>query len=828
MEERIFLWADESSIILFNIASLQCKPLGLFRREDQREETAMLRQSASRFALFHQVFLFGLILAGRTLMAQPSGPVDFARDVRPILARHCFACHGPDPAQRKAKLRLDTKEGAFSDRGGWHPVVAGKVSESEIVERILSADKDEVMPPGGPEKRLKPEEVAVLRRWIEQGAAWRDHWAFGPPVKVATPVVKNAGWARNAIDLFILKSLEDRGLNPNGEADKRALVRRVSIDLTGLPPTPDEVEEFLADSAPDAYGRLVERLLASPAYGERWARIWLDLARFADTRGYEKDRTRPMWRYRDWVIEAFNRDMPYDQFTREQLAGDLLPGSTSGQRLATAFHRNTLTNEEGGTDDEEFRTAAVKDRIDTTMQVWMGLTFGCAKCHSHKYDPISNTDYYKFYAFFNQTADNDRGDEFPFESFPTEAQAAELQSIDARLQKIEPVLGFGPPKKADFDQLQSLRGQKNQILESCRTPIYQELPEKSRRVTKIHNRGNFLDPGAEVSAATPESFPKMKNGSPANRLGVAAWLFDEQNPLTARVAVNRYWAAFFGEGLVATPEDFGSQGQPPSHPELLDALAIAFRESGWSFKALCRLIVNSATYRQSADVSPEKLAKDPRNRLLSHYSRTRLDAEMIRDSALRVSGLLSRKMFGPSVMPYQPDGIWRSTYNTDKWVTSPGEDKHRRGLYTFIKRTSPYPAMITMDAPSREFCTIRRITTNTPLQALVTLNDTVFIEAAQALARRMVRETPGPELNQKIAKGLELALGRAANASETAVLAALYQDRLAFYKTDTKAAEAMATKPLGPVPAGMDQAELAALTTVANCILNLDEFLTRP
>jgi len=772
--------------------------------------------------------LFGWNLSSRSFSAEPSATVDFARDVRPILARHCFACHGPDQAQRKAKLRLDTKVGAFADRGGWHPVVAGKVAESEIIDRILSTEKDEIMPPGGPEKRLKPEEVAILKSWIQQGATWRDHWAFQPPMKAAVPVVKNAGWARNAIDLFILKSLEDAGLKPNGEADKRTLVRRVSLDLTGLPPTPEQIEEFLADSAPDAYSRLVERLLASPAYGERWARIWLDLARFADTRGYEKDRTRPMWRYRDWVIQAFNSDMPYDQFTREQLAGDLLPGNTPQQRLATAFHRNTLTNEEGGTDDEEFRTAAVKDRIDTTMQVWMGLTFGCAKCHSHKYDPISHTDYYKFYAFFNQTADNDRGDEFPFESFPTEAQAAQLQSIDAQLQKTEPVLAFGPPKKADFDQLQLLRGQKNQILESCRTPIYQELPEKSRRVTKIHNRGNFLDPGTEVSAATPESFPKMKNGSPANRLGVAAWLFDEQNPLTARVAVNRYWAAFFGEGLVATPEDFGSQGQPPSHPELLDTLAIAFRESGWSFKSLCRLIVNSATYRQSAAVSPEKLAKDPRNRLLSHHSRTRLDAEMIRDSALRVSGLLSRKMFGPSVMPYQPDGIWRSTYNTDKWVTSPGEDKHRRGLYTFIKRTSPYPAMITMDAPSREFCTIRRITTNTPLQALVTLNDTVFIEAAQALARRMMRETPGSDLNQKIAKGLELALGRAANANETAVLAALYQDRLAYYKTDAKAAEAMATKPLGPVLAGMDQAELAALTTVANCILNLDEFLTRP
>ena len=769
--------------------------------------------------IHQQVLLVGAAEADR---------VDFAREVRPILARHCFACHGPDQGQRKAKLRLDQKADAFADRGGWSPVVAGNVGESEIIARITSHDKDEVMPPGGPEKRLKPEEIATLSRWIGQGADWRNHWAFEKTVKVEPPKIKNADWGRNAIDGFVLQKLESAKLAPNPEADKNTLIRRVSLDLTGLPPTPEQVTEFLADAAPDAYERLVERLLASPGYGERWARIWLDLARFADTRGYEKDRSRPMWRYRDWVIAAFNRDQPYDQFTRDQLAGDLISGSKPDQRLATAFHRNTLTNEEGGTDDEEFRSAAVKDRIDTTMQVWMGLTFGCAKCHSHKYDPISQTDYYKFYAFFNQTADNDRGDESPFESFPTVSQATELNAIDRDLETAVKVFAFGPPRKADLDQFTALNQRKNQVLEACRTPIYQELPEKSRRVTKVHQRGNFLDPGAEVSASTPDSFPKLKPGLPVNRLGVAAWLFDPENPLTARVTVNRHWSAFFGQGLVATPEDFGSQGQPPTHPELLDYLAIAFQESGWSLKSLCRMIVTSSTYRQASNVSAESAKLDPSNRWLGHFPRTRLDAEMIRDASLRVSGLLSPKMFGPSVMPYQPEGIWRSTYNTDKWVTSPGEDKHRRGLYTFMKRTSPYPAMITMDAPSREICSIRRITTNTPLQALITLNDTVYIEAAQALARRMAREVEGADLNKRLEYGMQLALGRPAKDHELKALTGLYIDRVGFYQSDPKSALSMSTNPLGPLPSGLKADELAALTNVANVILNLDEFLTKP
>lgn len=754
--------------------------------------------------------------------------IDFARQVRPILAKHCYSCHGPDPSQRKAELRLDTKEGLFSDREGWAPVVPGNLDESELLARIESNDPDEVMPPGGMEKRLDPEEINRLREWVGQGAAWSGHWAFMKPAKPEFPKVKDATWVKTPIDFFVVKKLETLGLSPNPEAGKEALIRRVSLDLTGLPPTQEEIHLFLSDTGDDAYERLVERLLASPAYGERWARIWLDLARFADTKGYEKDRTRPMWRYRDWVIEAFNRDLPFDAFTRDQLAGDLLSDSTKDQRLATAFHRNTLTNEEGGTDDEEFRVAAVKDRIDTTMQVWMGLTFGCSKCHSHKYDPISQTDYYQFYAIFNQTADADRGDESPFESFPTKLQQQELLKIEMQWKQKSEILKIGPPTKNVAEQLRSLENRKNQILAETRTPIFQELPEGKRRVTQIHQRGNFLDPGDEVNPATPESFPRPNSGKPVDRLAVSEWLVDRENPLTARVTVNRHWAAFFGEGIVRSQEDFGTQGELPSNQELLDYLAIAFQDSGWSFKSLCRMIVNSATYRQSSVTHPEAAKIDPENRFLSRYPRTRLEAEMIRDSSLLVSGLLSRKMFGPSVMPYQPEGIWRSTYNTDKWQTSPGEDRHRRGLYTFVKRTSPYPAMITLDAPSREYCNIRRIQTNTPLQALVTLNDAVFVEAAQALARRMLRESESKELGERLSVGLRMALGREPKAAELELLSELYQDRLKYYRSEPDAARRMATEPLGDLPQSLDVAEVAAFTNVANVILNLDEFLTKP
>jgi hypothetical protein len=992
-------------------------------------------------------------------------PVKFTRDIRPILARQCYACHGPDEHQRKAKLRLDLKEDALADREGGRPFAPGSIEDSEALRRITSDDPTEQMPPGGKDKRLAAEQVELLKAWVAQGANWETHWAFERPVRPALPQVKASGWPRNPIDHFVLARLEHEGIRPGPEADRATLLRRVCLDLTGLPPTPEQAAAFFRDSAPGAYERLVDRLLRSPAYGERWARMWLDLARYADTKGYEKDLTRTIWRYRDWVIDAFNEDLPYDRFGTEQLAGDLLPGASRAALLATAFHRNTLTNDEGGTDDEEFRVAAVKDRVDTTVQVWMGLTMGCAKCHSHKYDPIGQKEYYQFYAFFDQTADHDRFDDSPLEPFPAPEQERQIADRRARIDQLRSVLaratpaqsealrrweatkrggtvwatirpvelkaasgsrlkvqpdgsvlaqGKGPEREtydltfdvpagqitavrlealpdpslpksgvgrspgdgnfvlsgievalvppgtktkplaiaraeADFeqsgypvahtlknpdpkkhgwavaprqtephqaifhlaspvtagagtrisvhldhrfefsypgfslgrfrisstsdprpalgpgvreaiarvlaipadrrtpsqsaqlwehfsatapetkatrDQIAELNKEIEGILASVRTPILRELTTDKRRVTKIHRRGNFLDPGDPVEPSTPAFFPPMPKDSPRNRLGVAQWLFAPENPLTARVAVNRHWAQFFGRGLVETQEDFGAQGQPPSHPELLDWLACEFREGGWSMKRLCRLIVTSAAYRQSSRVSPELFQRDRNNRLLARGPRFRLEAEMIRDSALQVSGLLSGKMHGPSVMPHQPEGIWRSTYNTDKWVVSRGEDRYRRGLYTFLKRTSPHPALMTFDAPSREVCTIRRITTNTPLQALVTLNDPAFIEAAQALARRMKGEA-APALPDRLGYGLRLALVREPESREVEALAVLYQKRLTYYQDHRDEARALATDPLGPLPAGWDDAELAALTSISNVILNLDEFLSR-
>jgi hypothetical protein len=621
------------------------------------------------------------------------------------------------------------------------------------------------MPPEETSERLSESDIAAIVRWVKEGAVWSDHWSFERPVRPDSPEVRDPSWRQNGVDDFVLSRLEREGLTPSAPASRNTLIRRLSLDLTGLPPTWEEVTAFVEDEGPDAYERIVDRLLASPKYGERWARVWLDLARYSDTKGYEKDRVRTIWRYRDWVIGAFNRDMSYDQFTIEQLAGDLLPEATMEQRLATAFHRNTMTNDEGGTDDEEFRVEAVRDRVDTTMQVWMGLTMGCAKCHDHKYDPISTTAYYEFYAFFNQTADADNHADTPLMAAPTPGQSAEIQRLEEKVDAFERILEvlkrtptlsqdgekakglaalfqptaareLGAPVREEIERLQA----EAEALPIAKIPVLEELPEDKRRTTHTLQRGNFLDPGEELSPCVPSHFHPFAKNEPRNRLGLARWIMADANPLTARVAVNRHWAQLFGKGLVETEEDFGSQGMLPSHPELLDWLAVEFAESGWSLKALCKTIVMSATYRQSSFASESLLEQDPANRLLARGPRFRLAAESIRDNALAVAGLLSDKMYGPSVMPPQPEGIWQTTYNETVWKTSVGEDRYRRGIYAFHKRTSPYPSMLTFDAPTREWCTIRRIPSNTPLQALVTLNDPVYIEAAQAFARRVLTE----------------------------------------------------------------------------------------
>ncbi|MBL8217867.1 MAG: PSD1 domain-containing protein [Bryobacterales bacterium] len=625
-----------------------------------------------------------LICFAAALHAQTA--VDFQRDIRPILNKKCIACHGADERGRMANLRLDTHDGATGNSGGYKGIVPGNSAASRVVARIT--DEKRPMPPSGP--RLSATEVSLIRRWIDAGAPYTNHWAFEKPRIKGEP-------QGNAIDYYVKVRLDQAGLSFSPEADKHTLARRVALDLTGLPPSKEILAAYLADSSEKAYESLVDKLLSQPRYGERWAKIWLDLARYADTQGYEKDNNRTIWPYRDWVIQAFNENMPYDRFTIEQMAGDLLPNPSQSQLIATGFHRNTMTNTEGGTDDEEFRDAAVKDRIAVSGQVWMGLTAGCAQCHTHKYDPITHKEFYQLYAFLNQTEDKD---------LPSDV----------------PVL---------------------KLANDVSTLVMKDLPPDKQRKTRIHDRGNFLNPTDEVQPGVPAAFHPLPAGAPRNRLGFAQWLVSKENPLTARVAANRFWARMFGRGIVETEEDFGTQGATPSHPELLDWLAVEFMRTDWNVKQLLKTIAMSRTYRQASNVTPALLEKDPDNRLLARGARFRLDAEVVRDQALASAGMLSGKMYGKPVMPWQPDGIWLVVYNGDRWITSPGEDRYRRSLYTYMRRTSPYPSMSNYDAPTGEVCTVRRIRTNTPLQALTALNDPVFFEAAQKLALRTLSEAGG-------------------------------------------------------------------------------------
>ncbi len=766
----------------------------------------------------------------------PAAEIDFRHDVRPLLSQHCFACHGPDEAAREAGLRLDTRGGATADAGGYPAVVPGDATASEVMVRIESDDPAIRMPPPESGTRLTAEERQVLRDWITGGARYDLHWSFVPPKKVPPPSVTRQDWVRQPIDAFVLARLEEAALPPAPAADRDRLIRRLALDLTGLPPTPAAADAFVADGRPDALEQVVDRLLASPAFGEHWARMWLDLARYADTKGYEKDRHREIWRYRDWVIEAFNRDLPYDQFTRDQLAGDLRESATSQQRLATAFHRNTMTNDEGGTDNEEFRIAAVKDRVDTTVQVWMGLTMGCAKCHSHKFDPISQEAYYSVYAFFNQTADADRSDDAPLMPTPTTRQAAKLATLEAELAELqrqrpgtEQAEAKGDEAKGDEAAAaraaweQAIADQQKKLADLRKTipqtPILRQLPEAKRRVTRVHVRGNFLEPGATVEPDVPARFGAFPTAAPRDRRGLAEWILQAENPLTARVMVNRVWARMFGVGIVETEEDFGSQGTAPTHPALLDWLAVDFRQQDWSLKHLLRTIVLSSTYRQAAVMTDAKLRRDPHNRLFSRGPRFRLAAEMVRDQALVASGLATHRLGGPSVMPPQPPGVWKSTYNTQRWEDARGGDRYRRGLYTYWKRTSPYPAMTTFDAGSGEVCQIRRVRTNTPLQALVTLNDDAFLEAAGGLARRMARA--GETLERRLTRGFRLVLTRPPEREERRRLVAYYQAIEKDFAADPEAAAAFLEATRAP-------REEAALVATANLLLNLDETVMKP
>ncbi|MFO0806859.1 MAG: PSD1 and planctomycete cytochrome C domain-containing protein [Gemmataceae bacterium] len=764
-------------------------------------------------------------LAFVALVAAPvasAQTIDFNRDVRPILSNNCFACHGPDEKVRKGDLRLDTRDGAIANA-----IVPGKPEASTFIERIKATDES-AMPPVKTGKKLTPKEVEILTKWVKQSAPYAVHWSYAKPVKPQVPK-----GASHPIDAFILERLAKEKLKPAPEADKHTLIRRVALDLTGLPPTPAEVEEFLKDKTPTAYEKLVDRLLAKPAYGEHQARAWLDLARYADSAGYADDPARTIWKYRDYVIESFNKNKLFDQFTIEQLAGDLLPNPTTEQLVATAFHRNTMTNSEGGTNDEEFRNVAIVDRVNTTFMVWMGTSMMCSQCHNHKYDPFTQKEYFQAFAFLNNTADADRNDESPTLPFWADGQLEKKKQLEDEIKALDEKLKGKKPEenKVDRDRLAMFKKQLAELKPTTTVPIMKELPAGQRRKTRLQFRGNFMDLGDEVTEGVPAALHAMKKTAAPNRLDFAKWIVSPENPLTARVIANRYWEQIFGTGLVRTSEEFGAQGELPSHPELLDWLAVELQKpadgSPWDVKRFLKLLVTSSTYKQSAKIAPEQFERDPENRLLARGPRVRLSAEMVRDQALFVSGLLSPKMLGPSVRPVQPNlGVNAAFGGSIDWAPSTGEDKFRRGIYTQWRRSNPYPSMSTFDAPNRDTCIVRRARTNTPLQALVTMNDPVYIEAAQALARRVMKDG-GKTTEERAAFAVKLALVRPATDAEVKRLAKLFDESKAKYAKDTAKATQFATVPLGPLPKDTDAAEAAAWTVVSSVLLNLDEMFMK-
>jgi hypothetical protein len=856
-----------------------------------------------------------------------SDAVDFNTQVKPIINRHCITCHGG--VRAKGNFSLLFREEAFAKTESGKPaIIPGDPDHSEMIRRLTSKDPEERMP--YKHEPLSSDEVDILRRWVKQGAPWGQHWAYLPVEAPAVPP-ENGAWVRNDIDRYILQRLDEEHLEPEAEAPKAVLLRRVSLDLTGLYPSDAVARQFLASNDPHAYETLVDTLLASPHFGEKWAALWLDLARYADTKGYERDDSRNIWRYRDWLIKAFNQDMPYDRFLTEQLAGDLLPNPTDAQYIATAFHRNTMTNDEGGTDNEEFRTAAVLDRVNTTWEALMGTTFACTQCHSHPYDPFHHEEYYKFMAYFNDTRDEDSYADYPLlrdfsdsdrvridtltawvSRVAGPARAASVRKLlrtwqpsinsltadrfvngelsdtkwlafrqggTARLRAVDlqdrdeliyrysapgpggvwsihldsvsgRVIATVPaPKTGDWTiasiDLPAITGThdlylsyRNPLLKKptdngimydwfCftqrfpegsaaqkalywslltrpvpTTPVMMDNPSDMHRASNVFERGNWLVKGAVVTPGVPQSLAScMPAGVPANRLGLAMWMTSKQNPLVSRTLVNRVWEQLFGTGIVETLEDLGTQGSPPTHRALLDYLAYQFMNAdAWHIKSLLKEIVLSATYREDARVTPASLKADPFDRLYSRGARVRLSAEQLRDQGLCISGQLNPEMYGPSVFPYQPKGIWMSPWNGAEWVTSKDGEDHRRALYTYWKRTASYPSMISFDATSREVCTARRIRTNTPLQALVTLNDSAYLDMAGAFARRMEGLSRDPA--GQIAAGYQLMLYKPIEPAKLRILLGLYKESAATFKGDP-------------------------LVVVANALLNLDEVITK-
>jgi len=847
---------------------------------------------------------------------EPNAAVDYAQDVRPIFAKHCTSCHGAE--KQKSGLRLDLA-GAIRKGGDSGPAIEpGKSEESLLIQAITGAEGIAAMPPKG-KPPLSSDEIALLKAWIDQGAKAADdgkdggkikgagHWSFQPVVRPAIPPVVDPAWVRNPIDAFILARLEKEGLHPSPEAGRVTLIRRLNLDLLGLPPTIDEVDAFVNDTRDDAYEIVVDRLLDSPHYGERWGRHWLDLARYADSNGFTRDFARSIWKYRDWVIDSINADKPFDQFTIEQIAGDMLPGVTSEQQIATGFHRNTLINEEGGTDPEQFRVESVVDRVNTTGVVFLGLTVGCAQCHEHKYDPISQREYYQLYAFLNN-ADEPKFDVptpeqiaqgLPQKRDAIRGQIAELEKqfqsqqkeFDESLAAWEKGLSDDdkkrlPPEvlntvtlslemrsdqnKTDLveyykkleiarkrfpmlEQIARLRGTEPQFVT---TMIMQE--RSSPRETHIHIRGDFLRKGAQVEPAAPAVLPAVASAAKTpNRLDFARWLVDRKNPLTPRVTINRIWQKYFGRGIVETENDFGTQGTPPTHPELLDWLAAEFVEptwactpplskqgqggslgsaptpspaataanSGapWSLKRIHKLMVMSSTYRQSSNYRSDLAEADAGNRLYGRQSRLRFDAEIIRDVALAAGGLLNPEIGGPSVYPPQPDGVFDFTQDKKPWNTATGAERYRRGMYTYLWRSSPYPAMTVFDFPDANVTCTRRNRSNTPLQSLTLANDQQFVEIAQGLALRVLNSSLVDDA-ARLAFAFRACLSRQPSKNETERLAKFLAQQRSGFAANLKEAERL-TPPLVSVKANVQ--EFAAWTAVARVLLNLDEFITR-
>ena len=736
--------------------------------------------------------------------------VSYNFHIRPILSDKCFACHGPDAKKREASLRLDIADAAYAplkETKGAFALVPGKPGESELFKRVTSTDPHYMMPvPDSHIPALTPDQVALFKKWIEQGAKYERHWAFAAPVKSRVPALKDNKWCRNEIDYFVLNQLNEKGMTPKEEADKERLLKRVSIDLTGLPPGIEMMDEFLANQSPDAYEKIVDKLMASPSYGEKMALHWLDVARYADSYGYQDDNIRTQWPWRDWLIHAFNTNMHYDQFLTWQIAGDLLPNPTKEQVLATAFLRNHKYTEEGGVVPEEYRIEYIIDKVKTFGKGIMGVTIECAQCHDHKFDPFSQRDYYKLFAFFNTSKENGyEGDV----STSTPAKTPWLTIKDA-----------------DVNSLLSYINKKD--TGSLTVSVMGELD--TLRHTYILDRGVYDKPTVEVKAAAlPAIMPFDSVNLPRNRLGLAKWTIDRKNPLTARVFVNQLWQLYFGRGFVKTTGDFGMQGELPSNPALLDWLAVDFMEHDWDIKRLIKMIVTSATYRQSSKITQEDLNTDPENIYLARGPRMRIPAELVRDVVLASSGLLVNEIGGPSVKPYQPKGLWESSTSgrgvLATYIQDHGDSLYRRGIYTFIKLTVPPPSMAIFDASNRDQCEVKRSQTNTPLQALVMMNDPMVWEASRVLAQNLLKENS--DENKKIEKAFRLIVCRKPSKKEMDVLSDYYGNELTLFSDKTLDAGKALTVGEYPLDKSADKNKLAALMKTISTIYNLEETITK-